>query len=140
MQSPSSKESNRQAQVLYRKTEKYRAAQKRYRKSAKYKAKQRRYRLANLDAERRRIRKRLYGLTQDTYSAMFNRQNGRCVVCRLPESDLKRNLLVVDHDHETGTVRGLLCASCNTGLGNFKDSPGRLKDAAEYLMKFVPFI
>lgn len=54
-------------------------------------------------------------------------QEGCCAVCGAGGK------LVVDHSHVTGAVRGLLCSACNTGLGLFKDSPVRLRNAIEYL-------
>jgi dihydroorotase-like cyclic amidohydrolase len=45
----------------------------------------------------------------------------------------KIRALAVDHDHKTGKVRALLCRNCNTGLGNFQDSPELLKTAIQYL-------
>jgi hypothetical protein len=58
-------------------------------------------------------------------------QDGRCAICRKKPQTGRR--LSVDHDHKTGEVRGLLCTLCNQGLGYFKDDPGRLGAALEYL-------
>ena len=55
-----------------------------------------------------------YGLTLEQYDQMFEEQNGVCAICELPEI---RRRLSVDHNHETGKVRGLLCFICNTRLG-----------------------
>jgi hypothetical protein len=52
-----------------------------------------------------------------------------CEVC----GDVPVKNLALDHCHETGIVRGLLCQACNTGIGHFKDSPERLRKAAAYL-------
>ncbi len=59
-----------------------------------------------------------YNLTLEQYDKMFEEQNGNCAICGLPQL-MKR--LAVDHDHETGEVRGLLCACCNMQLGILED-------------------
>lgn len=71
------------------------------------------------------------GITVDQYREMEAAQGYACAICGEPEST--RNQLVIDHDHETGVVRALLCSLCNMGLGAFRDDPARLKDAAKYL-------
>ena len=63
---------------------------------------------------------------------MLSAQDSKCKIC-LTQLDYGRNGLQVDHDHVTGKVRGLLCASCNLALGGFKDDPKLLKAATEYL-------
>ena len=78
-----------------------------------------------------------YGLTKEAFLALLVGQDNRCAVCRDVILDAPRKAGVmaacVDHDHETGVVRGLLCSRCNVGLGQFLDSPARLKAAAVYL-------
>lgn len=69
-----------------------------------------------------------YGLTMHDYNYMMANQNGRCKICRE-----KPDKLVVDHDHGTGKVRGLLCNSCNTGLGLLQDAPAVLQSALMYI-------
>lgn len=85
----------------------------------------------------RRYRQRVYGLSHDEYTAMVEVQDGRCAICRqepVRKSQYgTRYPLHVDHDHTTGQVRGLLCFSCNAGLGKFRDDPERLRAAASYL-------
>lgn len=78
---------------------------------------------------------REYRMTPDEYAAMVAAQAGRCAICgEAPEPAGHRRLaLFVDHDHETGAVRGLLCGPCNTGIGHLKDDPERLRVAAKYL-------
>jgi len=73
--------------------------------------------------------KRKYGISLEDYEAMFASQDGCCKICKISDEDL-----VVDHCHETGIVRGLLCSSCNWGLGNFKDNADLLQAAEEYLL------
>jgi len=75
----------------------------------------------------RKLRNR-YNITIDDYEDMFEEQDGRCRVCQ------KRKKLYVDHDHKTHEVRGLLCNTCNIGLGHFKDNPNLLRQAASYLI------
>ena len=71
-----------------------------------------------------------YGLTLDQYNEMYESANGACEICREPLPQLQ-----VDHHHESGEVRGLLCPPCNKGLGQFKDSLGVLSSAVEYLAR-----
>jgi hypothetical protein len=100
-----------------------------------------RARLRNLDADRKwnkkwrasrreQLRdydlKRRYGISLKEYSEMLAAQNGCCAVCK-EQSDL-----VVDHCHETGKVRSLLCNSCNRSLGLLKEDPTRIMRLADY--------
>jgi hypothetical protein len=71
-----------------------------------------------------------FGLTQNDYDAMFTQQGGCCAICG---SGPKGKHLYIDHDHNTGAIRGLLCNYCNLGLGKFKDNPDTLRKAARYL-------
>jgi hypothetical protein len=74
---------------------------------------------------------RLYQLTPQMYQALVTRQNGKCAICEGTNPGGDR--LAVDHDHQTGKVRGLLCHNCNIGLGNFQDSRDALRKAIVYL-------
>jgi Recombination endonuclease VII len=78
-----------------------------------------------------------YRITLDDYERMVAEQDGKCAICRCePNHANKRHKrLVVDHDHETGRVRGLLCNKCNRALGIFKDSVAVLEKAISYLRK-----
>lgn len=83
------------------------------------------------------VRLRQFGLTIEQYEAMLEGQKGRCLICGTTKSSANR-LLSVDHDHATGSVRGLLCNNCNTGLGLFQDSVKLLRAATRYLNRFSP--
>src|SRR5580692_1383809 len=72
--------------------------------------------------------KKSYGITLEKYREMIFLQSGQCGLC----SDLGQKLYL-DHCHETGKLRKLLCRRCNTGLGNFRDSPDLLQRAINYL-------
>ena len=74
-----------------------------------------------------------YGLTLGDYEALSDAQGGNCAICLGPDETGRR--LAVDHCHETGKVRGLLCGRCNAGLGFFRDAPNVLRQAAEYLYR-----
>lgn len=74
--------------------------------------------------------RRKYGITLDDYEILVEQQNAECQIC----TDSSKQL-VVDHDHNTGKVRGLLCAKCNAGLGMFQDDSKLLIQAAKYLEK-----
>lgn len=73
-----------------------------------------------------------FSMSELDYETMFESQNGACAICSTTQSDLRRRL-DIDHHHKTGQIRGLLCSACNTGIGTFRDSPGRLRAAAAYL-------
>jgi len=79
--------------------------------------------------QRKRTRElSVYGISLEEYHGMEEMQKGRCRICQ-------RSLrLVVDHNHQTGKVRSLLCLHCNAGLGDFQDNPALLHAAADYLV------
>lgn len=90
------------------------------------------YRLKNPSQNRAYNLKKKYGLTLEKYGEMFASQNGLCGICRKAE---ETRYLAVDHCHETGRIRGLLCAKCNTTIGRFRDDPEQLESAAAYLRR-----
>lgn len=71
-------------------------------------------------------------ITPDMYVALHKQQGGICAICSKTE-EANGKALAVDHDHETGRVRGLLCDDCNLALGRFQDSPDVLRRAINYL-------
>ena len=73
--------------------------------------------------------KHRYGIDSDSYWNLSEIQNHVCAICKTKSE----KYLHVDHDHVSGQIRGLLCKTCNHGLGNFKDNPILLKNAIEYL-------
>jgi len=81
-------------------------------------------------ATRRNYFKRLYGLTVEQVEQMA--LTG-CAICRTTDWNGRHARPHIDHCHETGRVRGVLCSECNTGLGKFKDNPNLLRRAVEYL-------
>jgi len=86
-------------------------------------------------AERReRMLMREYGMTPKDYTELFEKQNGCCAICKTEESGHNvTNHLLVDHDHATNKVRGLLCSSCNLMIGKAHDSVDILTSAINYL-------
>lgn len=81
-----------------------------------------------------------YGLTVEEYNAMLRRQGGVCAVCGKDEPAEhgrtgKQFRLAVDHCHETGAVRGLLCQKCNRAIGLFGDDPILIRKAISYLLR-----
>ena len=76
--------------------------------------------------------RRMYGITEDDYDEMYRAQRGCCWICGVHQSTLKRRLNV-DHDHESGDVRALLCCNCNKGIGLLGDDPKTVQRAADYL-------
>jgi len=75
-----------------------------------------------------------FGITFEDWMKMHNNQKGRCLICNRTEQEIGRRFCV-DHCHQTGKIRGLLCDNCNTGLGFFKDNIKLLKKAIKYLNK-----
>lgn len=73
-----------------------------------------------------------YGITHAQREELFKLQGGRCKICGVHERDTRR-ALSVDHCHKTLQVRGLLCDSCNRGLGFLQDDPELLRNALRYL-------
>jgi hypothetical protein len=72
-----------------------------------------------------------YSMNPADYERALEEQQGRCAICRSKCDAYSR--LSVDHDHDTGRFRGLLCNKCNHGLGRFRDRPDLLRAAAIYL-------
>lgn len=70
----------------------------------------------------------------DTYNKLFTQQGGVCAICRSPENGRYKHLSV-DHCHDSGDIRGLLCNNCNRAIGLLKDNAELLKKAAEYVSK-----
>lgn len=80
-------------------------------------------------SHKRRL-KHSYGLDYENYLNLLEKQNGVCAIC---EKDNKNWNMAVDHCHETGKIRGLLCNTCNRAIGLFKDDPALLNKAIKYL-------
>ena len=85
-----------------------------------------------------------YGITIEEYVAISSSQNDVCAICHKKETRITRPnaktykngiapRLAVDHDHESGVIRGLLCHNCNIGIGHFQDNIDLLKSAITYL-------
>lgn len=118
---------NPEYQKNYRNSQRYREQdknyQKEYRKTDKWK---------NSNLKRRLD---MYKLSHESYEIFLEEQNYSCAICKTHISELSRSTLDIDHDHNTGIVRGLLCNSCNRGLGLFKDNVSLIMSAVKYLKK-----
>jgi hypothetical protein len=92
----------------------------------------------SMDADERRRRNResnlqqAYGLTTEACDDLVSSQEGRCAICTVVLSTTTKGPCV-DHNHNTGEVRGILCSNCNRGIGLLNDNPALLISAAEYL-------
>ncbi len=87
-------------------------------------------RAKNGGARKYHLKKR-YGITIEDFDALLAKQGFLCPIC------LKRPAVHVDHDHRTGTVRGILCEMCNGGLGQFRDDPETIEKAIAYLENYA---
>ena len=81
-----------------------------------------------------RIGAKQNGIDLAEYNRLFKVQGGKCAVCDIHQSE-HEHALVVDHDHITKEVRGLLCHKCNRGLGLFDDNLEKMAQAIKYLKK-----
>lgn len=73
-----------------------------------------------------------YGIGLDEYERLLAEQHGRCAICDREPVEGER-AFAVDHDHDTGRVRGILCGPCNRGIGYLQEEPKLLRAAAAYL-------
>ena len=96
---------------------------------SEYKMKRRR---ANKEVQRHEHFKFKYGITLDQWNDMYADQLGRCKICTVVMPSKGRGVHT-DHSHTHGEVRGILCGTCNTSLGGFRDNPNTLRAAAEYI-------
>jgi len=99
----------------------------------RYREKQRRYVESGRKAEwsRNSYLKRTFGMTQTDYEAMLESQGGGCALCHRPPS--RKISLHIDHDHKTGRIRGLLCGSCNNGIGLLQEDEEVLLRALDHV-------
>ena len=74
-------------------------------------------------------------MSMDDYARLLEDQGGVCAICRSSDTRSKGRRFHIDHDHETGEVRGLLCGPCNTGIGGLNDDPDCLLTAVAYLLR-----
>lgn len=79
-----------------------------------------------------------YGISQDIFNELLDAQGGRCAICLTTEPKGKHGQFMVDHDHKTGRVRGLLCHRCNLILGQMGDDLNNVLKFSEYLQGSVP--
>ncbi len=81
--------------------------------------------------------KSLYGISIKDFEAMMYEQGNCCAICgsEMTVGTRGNQTACVDHDHDTGEVRALLCALCNAGLGSFKDNPDLMLAAAAYVLR-----
>lgn len=86
----------------------------------------------NYEIDKDKKLQKSFGISYVEYLTMLEAQGGCCAICGT-NSTGKRKAFAVDHCHDTGKIRGLLCSNCNTGIGNLRDNIGLLERAIEYL-------
>jgi len=120
-----------QAEINKRRREKY-AADKKHREKIKSQVKK--WQAENPDARKRqRIRK--YGLTLTQFRKMMEEADHKCQICGHSDQSDPNMFPVIDHCHDTGKVRGVLCMNCNMGIGKLRDSVSTLEAAIAYLRR-----
>jgi hypothetical protein len=86
-------------------------------------------------SQRKSRLKRLYGISPEEFDALLASQEGLCAICKTDDPrGANGGSWQVDHDHDTGEIRGILCFGCNVGLGKFSDDPILLAQAIDYLL------
>jgi len=96
--------------------------------------------LKNPDVQKDVFRRNLwknYKMTTDEFNMIWSAQDGKCKICSVSLAPRGRhnNSVAVDHHHQTGAVRGLLCRMCNNGIGCLQDNPSIIQSAARYLLE-----
>jgi len=94
------------------------------------------YRDSHKDSIRSTKLKQYYGITLVEYTSILAKQGGTCALCPMTQEQHVSKYgmsLVIDHDHRTGKVRGILCTNHNVGIGRFNDNPNALREAARYI-------
>lgn len=122
-----------------KKSRKYPGLCKKCRQSKYYKSHILKDKDAYLQRHRFYHKKTAYGLTKEEYEAMYTSQGGRCKICQkdFPPLSERKKAVVVDHNHLTGVVRGLLCQECNKALGCVKENPEILREMIRYLEMYI---
>lgn len=104
------------------------------RSEAQKAARRRDYEVKEMGAQRRSKLKQ-YGITAEQYDEMFDSQDGHCALCPAVPPFGRKKHLEVDHCHETGRVRGLLCPQCNSSIAKVEKDPDWMDRVKEYLSK-----
>jgi hypothetical protein len=115
---------------------------KRIRNSVAERTYQKKYRDNNKDKRKNVMLRLRFNLTLEEYNSMLESQGGVCKICKMSETTRKNNsdevrMLCVDHDHNTGQVRGLLCNNCNRALGHYEATKPRAQEFEKYLEEAV---
>lgn len=82
-------------------------------------------------------REHKYGITDAEFWTLYNKQDGKCGICKRRMYSKRYKVFCVDHVHATGEIRGLLCHNCNRALGMFRDCPTALRRAARWVEGIV---
>lgn len=115
----------------YKDAEKKKAYNAEYRSRPEVKMRMHEYYVNNNPRSNGKYYEKIYSITAQEYNFLFEKQQGCCDICGTHQTELKRRL-AVDHCHTTGSIRGLLCTSCNTHLGIYE----KYKETFEnYLIK-----
>lgn len=132
--SPEAKASNARRNKKYYEKNKEKIIE--YKSQEKFKEYRRNWYLKNAEKHKKHTvnqrRIKMFGVDDKMYKEMLVKQNNKCLICGVDKSELKYTLCV-DHNHDTGEVRGLLCHDCNVGIGRMKDNIETLKNAIKYL-------
>ena len=119
----------------------HRAAERRRKYPERHRMWCRRWKEANVErkkfTDRRSFLKNKYGITIEGYDIRYDAQNGKCAICKREgkrfTTNGRKDSLEIDHCHNTQEIRGLLCRSCNMGLGLLSDTPEGLHRALQYI-------